>query len=395
VEIACLLVPSFALACEIAERPGLRGLPAVVTDDAGLRVVDATPEAARRGVRRGITVREATAFCPALVVIEPRPAHLARMSEALVAATETVTPLVEEVEPGLLFAGIDGLERLFPAPGAIERALLGAVPTRFAPRLGIASARFTAYAAARTTPPGTALTVPATGAAEFLAEHPAAWLPLDGETLEQMRLFGLKTLGAFAALPRHAVEAQFGAAAGRAWLAARGEDPTPLHPRAPARERVVEHVQSQPPLINRESISRTIEQLLGRALRQPRARGRFVRSLRLRATGEDGRLWERTHVLKEPMGDRDRLWTLIASLVENAAFPGPVSELELELGELTAESGRQRGLFVDRQRRRAELDEMVRHLKVRYGHSPIARVVALEPWSRIPERRHALMDYDP
>ena len=38
---------------------------------------------------------------------------------------------------------------------------------------------------------------------------------------------------------------------------------------------------------------------------------------------------------------------------------------------------------------------MVRHLKVRYGQSPLARVVAVEPWSRIPERRLALMDYDP
>ena len=38
---------------------------------------------------------------------------------------------------------------------------------------------------------------------------------------------------------------------------------------------------------------------------------------------------------------------------------------------------------------------MVRHLKVRYGQSPLQRVVEVEPWSRIPERRHALMDYDP
>ena len=71
------------------------------------------------------------------------------------------------------------------------------------------------------------------------------------------------------------------------------------------------------------------------------------------------------------MGDRTRLWTLLRSLIENAPFPGPVAELELELGGLTAESGRQQGLFVDRQRKQAELDEMVRHLKVRYGHSVI------------------------
>jgi nucleotidyltransferase/DNA polymerase involved in DNA repair len=393
--IACLLVPSFALACEFVERPGLRGAPVAITDEAGLRVADATPEAARRGVRAGITVREATAFCPALVVIEPRPAQVVRAAEALIRALEAITPLVEEVEPGFLYASLDGLERLYPGEGAVEQAILGAFPAQFAPRLGIATARFTASVAARVTAPGTSVRVAAEEAAEFLAERPAAWLPLEQETLDHLRLLGIKTLGAFAALPRHAVEAQFGARAGRAWLASRGEDPTPLRPRPFAQERVVERSQSQPPLISRESIGRTIEQLLGRALRQPQARGRFVRNLRLRAVGEDARLWERIQALKEPMGDRTRLWTLLRLLIEDAPFPGPVAELELELGGLTAESGRQQGLFIDRQRRQTELDEMVRHLKVRYGHSPIARVVALEPWSRIPERRHALMDYDP
>jgi hypothetical protein len=32
---------------------------------------------------------------------------------------------------------------------------------------------------------------------------------------------------------------------------------------------------------------------------------------------------------------------------------------------------------------------------VRFGHSPVAQVVGVEPWSRLPERRYALMDYDP
>jgi len=37
----------------------------------------------------------------------------------------------------------------------------------------------------------------------------------------------------------------------------------------------------------------------------------------------------------------------------------------------------------------------VRQLKVRFGRSPMTQVVEVEPWSRLPERRFALMDYDP
>ena len=401
--IACLLVPSFALACELAKRPSLAGRPVALADVAGLRVEDASPEARQRGARPGMTLREAVGFCPSLAVVEPHPARAARAAEALVDAMATVSPLVEEATPGTVFADLAGLvgpQGLYPESGMVERAVLGAAPRTLAPRFGVADRRFTAYAAARSTtadeaPAGETMRIEPDEAATFLADKPVEWLPLDDERRERLRLLGIETLGAFAALPRHAVAAQFGVAGGRAWLAARGEDPTPLRPRPFARERVVEHAEAQPPLVSREAIQLTVQQLLSRALQQPRALRRFVRSVRLRATTEDDRLWERAQTLKEPTGDRERLWTALRPLLEYADYPGPIAELELELGGLTVESGRQGGLFVDRARCREQLDEMVRHMKVRYGQSPVARVVEVEPWSRIPERRYALMDYDP
>ena len=397
--IACLFVPSLALACELTERPGLAGRPVALADEAGVRVADSTPEAAVRGARPGMTLREAVAYCPALVVLEPHPARVARATESLVEALGTVSPLLEEAPsdekgPGVVYADLDGLDGLYPEPEMLERTVLDAAPQSLRPRLGVAGERFTARAAARCAPPGEALRVAPGEAAAFLARQPASWLPLE-EAREQLRLLGIETLGAFAALPRHAVEAQFGAAGGRAWLAARGEDPTPLRPRPFSRERVVERAQAQPPLVSREAVLHTARQLLGRALRQPPALRRFVRVIRLRATTEDDRLWERTQTMKEPTGDRGRLWTAIRPLLERADYPGPIAELELELGGLTAESGRQGGLFGDHARRREQMDEMVRHLKLRYGQPPVARVVEVEPWSRIPERRHALLDYDP
>ena len=37
----------------------------------------------------------------------------------------------------------------------------------------------------------------------------------------------------------------------------------------------------------------------------------------------------------------------------------------------------------------------VRELKLRLGYSPLYRVVEVDPWSRIPERRHALLSFEP
>ena len=396
---ACLLIPSLALQCALAEEPGLPGRPVALADEDGLRVAEATIEARERGVQAGQPLREAVALCPALTVLEPHPMRVARSAEAMVEVLHAVSPLVEEAASGEVYADLLGTEGLYPRPELLEQALRAEaelrLPAALRPALGIAGARFTARVAAHAAGPGCTLRVADAEAAAFLADRSAALLPLDREAHATRQMLGLTTIGSFATLPRHAIEAQFGVAGGLAWLAARGADPSPVRPRFVPEEQVEERVQAEPPLISREAILRTVEQLLGRAMRQQRAHQRFVRVLRLRVVTEDGRLWQRVQALKEPTGDRERLWVTLRTLLEVADFGGPVAELSLSLGGLTAESGRQGGLFQDRARRREELDQMVRHLKVRYGQSPIARVVAVEPWSRIPERRHALIDYDP
>lgn len=393
--IACLVIPSLAFQCELVDRPWLVGTPVALSDEARARVVEATREAKSHGVRAGMTLRDAAHLCPMLNVVEPRPALVARYAEGLVEAMAAVSPLIEEAEPGIVFADMRGTEGLYRRVEDIKHAVFAGVPGRLRPQLGIAGHRLTALVAAFHAGPAAAVHVSREGAAASLAAEPVAWLPLPVEVVERLGLLGITRCEEFAALPRHAVEAQFGREGGVAWLAARGEDPRPVRPRPWERERVIEHVEAEPPLVSHEAILHALEQMLGRALRQPKSRHRFVRVVRLRAETDRGALWEREQVLREPLGDRGRLWTVLRSQVEYAEFPGPFSTVALELGGLTEESGRQRSLFVEQMRRREQLDEMVRHLKVRFGGSPVARVVDVEPWHRLPERRRALLEYDP
>ena len=525
--IACLLVPNLALTSELVSRPHLLGHPVALADEKGLRVFQASPEAAQRGVRPGLTLREAVGLCPRLAVLQQRPARITRAAERLVESVAAVSPLVEPLEPGLILADLVGLDGIYPNPTDLEHALLNAAPPELSPRLGIAGQRFTAIVAAhsatptpesgaggapsgsldtgrspspsapgdiapqpappcdvgaspgtrdggaspntraggasentrgprdvgasgnKTVAPSGSLAVPSSSpspsapcaggasrstrdavapvetssapgtfsganssivrvpssgstavsaASHFLAPQPASLLPLPEAALSQLRLFGIETIGQYAQLPRHAAAAQFGAPGDRAWLAAHALDNTPVRPIPFQTERVIERSQSEPPLVSRETMALLARQLLQRALRHPRARTHFVRQLRLRAITEDDQLWERTHTLREPTGDRNRLWLVIQTLIEYAELPGLISELELELGGLTAEHARQPGLFQDHARRlqqREQLDQMVRQLKARFGRTPITQIVEVEPWNRLPERRHALMDYDP
>ena len=392
--IACVLVPAFALACVLAEEPALRERPVALSDEPGLRVTGRSPLAAARGVRPGMTVREAVGYCPLLTVLAPHPARFAQAAEALVTALAAMSPLVEAAAPGVVYADLRGLERIYPTPDALERALRATAPAALQPRLGVAGQKFTAFVAAWAAPPGGRHVVPDAEAAEFLAPQPVALLPLDEVALGRMERLGLATLGALAALPRHAVAAQFGPAGGWAWAAARGDDPTPLLPRS-AEAPLCERLDAQPPLVSKDAILYGMKQLLGRALRRPEVRGRFVRAVLLRAVAESEQIWERRHVLKEPAGDRERLWAALRPGLEAARYPGAIVGLVLELQGLTAESGRQARLFPSRIRHQAYLEVMLRRLKTRYGEAPVKRLVEVEPWSRIPERRFALMDYDP
>jgi DNA polymerase-4/protein ImuB len=76
------------------------------------------------------------------------------------------------------------------------------------------------------------------------------------------------------------------------------------------------------------------------------------------------------------------------------ALPGPLEDVSLTLKELTGEAGLQGNLFQDI-RRRNQLRQAIAQLKASQGRNPIYEVKEVEPWSRIPERRRALVTYDP
>jgi DNA polymerase-4/protein ImuB len=128
----------------------------------------------------------------------------------------------------------------------------------------------------------------------------------------------------------------------------------------------------------------------------------------MEAALEGGGSWTTEAVLKESTADRDRLAYLLRSRMALSPPTRAVLTLSLEFTRFGAPCT-QNDLFdrTDITGRAAEgrtltgggipgaLRAAVRELKLRLGHSPLYRVVELDPWSRIPERRHALLNFDP
>jgi hypothetical protein len=123
---------------------------------------------------------------------------------------------------------------------------------------------------------------------------------------------------------------------------------------------------------------------------------------------EGGGSWFVETALREPTSDRERIAAPLRAKMTIVPPPRAVETLLLELTEFGVQST-QTQLFdrnIDGARAAGELDfnqgevpislrDAVKELKLRIGHSPLYRVVEVDPWSRIPERRHALLSFDP
>lgn len=396
--LACVTIPNFRIALERTRAPGLRGRPLAIGEPPpGANIVlDCSPEAAALGVRTGMPLRDARTVVPDLLLLPPDPVYYGCSFAALLDAIEDAEPLVEPGEGGLAFAAIDphaGEEAQMAAAGRLIQAVRDRAGVEAS--AGAGEGKFIAWCAAVVGAPGEATVVPAGREQAFLAPLSASLLPLSYATQRKLALYGLRTIGDAAALEIGAAQAQFGREGRRLWELARGIDTTPFLPRQRS-EPVAAALTLPAPTVNAAALLIAARQLAGRLLLQPAMRYRHVRQLRLRLSLLGGGSWERTLTFREPLGDEEGIVFVLKKLIEPLQLAGPVEEMALEFIGLTGETGKQRSLlFAEQARRRAQLIATLRQLKARFGgESQVARLVEVEPWSRIPERRYALIDYD-
>jgi protein ImuB len=397
VRVACVWIAQLPLRVEILRHPAWDGRPLVLGGAPGERKVVqlCSPEAEAAGVRPGLPLREVVPLCPEAMVLQPDPVRTAAVLEAVLADLQRVSPAVEpgSHDEGYFFLDLRGLRGIYGELACLEEAIRAAVPALLRPRIGFANGKFAAAIAARISDPSDSRTVAASETKGFLAPLSVRHLlMLDADVLQRLELLGLRTIGDLAALPFNAVQAEFGPAGARAWRLAQGKDAEPVVAR-PVTASVQDGLRFDDPLGSVDAVMAAIDQLLAHTFSQPALLGRSVRQVRLRALLSDGTSWERLYTFKEALSTRDAARRALKSKLDlpNGLPPAPIEELALELLGLGGEAARQPGLFVARARQLAEIAEAARQLRSRYGRVPLYHAIEVEPWSRIPERRWALV----
>lgn len=392
--VACLSIPAFALSVPLLRRPELRGTPVALAPAPGEQpfLGSCTAAAERAGVRPGMRLSEALATCPQLELVEQDPAGVEEAWEAVLRRLEAAGLAVEPVEPGCTYFDTRGMERLAGGLEQVLRRALDAVGPEWGARVGAASRRFAALAAAAVAPAGRALVIDDGETRVFLEPLPLHLLPLSPERRDELSALGVKRLGELARLPGTAVADRLGVDGAESWRLARGEGDVPVTPRQPPSE-LVETLSFPEPVANELTLARALAVLIERLLARPERAGRAPLQLALSAKLVGGGSWRRSLTLREPTAEPDRLRLALASRL--AELPAPTAELRLELSELAESVGTQAELVRPRgSRLRERLRGGLRQVRAAAGMDAVCTVVEVAPWSRIPESRAILVPRD-
>ncbi|MEO9259065.1 MAG: DNA polymerase Y family protein [Jatrophihabitantaceae bacterium] len=311
------------------------------------RVVACSHTARASGIKRGLRRREAQGRCPELILLPRNVAAEARAFEPIVAAIESIAPGVEIDRPGLAGIGIRGAVKYFGSETAVLHALSRAIGRHTDDVLiGVADGPFAAEQAARR-----GCIVAPGNSSQFLAELPIDTLD-EPELVNLLKRLGIRTLGAFAALPAGDVAVRFGPAGAWAHRQAGGLDSRLIAGRRPPVEFEVD-IALEPPLDRVDSIAFSARGAIERFVTELADHGLACTCFELLAQTDRGegtvRRWRHAGVLAAiDVTDRVR-WQLEGWLNRPAGVPnaptGPVNLLRLTPIETVPISTHQRALW--------------------------------------------------
>lgn len=398
----CAWIPLFPLRCEEQRKPelGLKPTALIALNDSR-KLWQVSPRARHLGVRGGMTINQAIGLCHTLTLFEPDPVFYDDIYSQLLLVLEKISPVIEPSELGRIYIGVDGLDRLIGGPESqlkeITR-LIGRFGVSKSMRLGWGRGKFMSWVAAMRSRPGAPVIVTDEMHLSFLLKQSVSTLPIHGDTHRRLLQLGIRTLGDIARLPEPAVISQFGREGRDSWRLATGAVCIPVTGRVRP-EPITCDVDFPNPVVDLRIMDNTIKRLFDRALQNPRRTGWRVRSIRIIAALENGGSWSLTTPLKNPTADRNDLMEVVRMRVGQAPPTGGIIHIEVALLEFSPGTNELQLFARDeasaaRAGRRKALRWATREIRTRLHRSLLYHIVEVNPCSRIPERRYALVDYE-
>jgi len=393
--ILCLIIPHLPVQWESKRHPELVQAALVIGGFPHERkaVVDCSEKAIASGIYVGMALRQASHRCPDAIFLPVDEAGYIRAFDEVLDVLDQFSPVVEADGLGRAFLDISGTEHLFGPAENLARQVSNAIvhKTGLQSQIGIASNKFVASIAASLASTRS-LILTSSQEQSFLEPLPIDLLPIAPEAITWLRRLGLRTMGQVADLPINALDSQLGQDGLMAHRMAKGIDKRTVKPR-PRPDVLEQSLSFDHPLADMDALIAAIGSLLEKLLPVLKSRYQVCHEIRLHFCSDDGEEWQDTVVLKTPLDLEQEMLGILKRHLETASLPGGLTEIKLALARLGRELGQQSPLSTGvRGHQQEALQRLESNLEHKFGHSPLKRVVELDPDSRIPERRVALMD---
>lgn len=351
-------------------------LALVDRDRGGLQIVALNPAAANNGLCTGMTLANASALLPELMVAEADPVADGRLLLTLAEACEGVSPLVALDGTDGVLVDITGCAHLFGGEGGLMRQLsrrLRVAGVR--PCIAIAGTPDAAHAAVRF---GSQAIVPPGSEAQAARSLPVAALEQRADVTTALVRAGLKTLGDLADRPAHILVARFGAGLVTKLHRILGQEDTRLTPLRPLPECQVTRVFPEPILemVAIEGVLAGLAEEICQMLAQRGQGGRRFEAGFFRSDGAVRRVAIETAVACRSVSTILRLMRLKLDTLADPLDPGfgfdafrlsvqrvePLMEHQVALG--------------GRPERESDVNALIDRLVVRFGPHQVQRFVA-------------------
>ncbi len=376
----CLHVSDFAAQTMLRQRPELKTRPvAILTGKPPLETVFAMNESARSlGLESGMSRLQAESFAGMAILRreleeeEPAFETLMECAKHFSPRIEVLTFPAQEISGATLVLDVSASERLFGTAGQIALALSRRVQRAgYKANIAVSGNAYAAVLAARGFKGVTVIA--REHEAETLAPLPLAVLELDAEQEQTFTVWGIRTLGALAALPRKALISRVGQTGVRLQALARGDYSHLLVPdEPPADAPLIENAELEHPVELLEPLlfllSRMLEQITERAAERSLA----IASVETCLVLDDAARTEHRRIVRPALPERNHHTLLKLIQLDLESHPPEAAVIALHMVAQPARpQTAQQGLFIPQSPEAGRLEVLLARLRKLVGEDRI------------------------
>jgi DNA polymerase-4 len=373
---------AFYAAIEQRDNPDLRGKP-ILVGGSGKRgvVTTASYEARPFGCRSAMPTGQALRLCPHAIVVPIRMEVYAQASRQVRAVLERFSPDIEPVSIDEAFVDLTHVPawsaRAEQAAHEIKRSIK--TELRVTASVGVAPNKFLAKVASdMNKPDGLGVIAPEDAAAMLAPMSVSVIWGVGRVATENLRRFGIRTVGELLAFDERELARHFGSAAAHWRSLALGQDAREIHTertsKSIGKERTFSDDIGEPARLRAILMDETEQ-----AARLLREDGLFCRRVALKLRRPDFQTYSRSSVLETPTDRTDALWRAADHLFSEflRVSPGPLRLIGVRLEDLHEPT--QPGLFDAQpaEERKERVDAVTDAIAAKFGRAAISRAGSL------------------